>query len=288
MNIMKKLLFTALTWSLTTAASALELEVFAAGPAGFHATSTLIKGEKSAILVDAQFTLSEAHRLAAQILESGKTLKTVVITHAHPDHYFGLEVILQQFPNATVVAAPEVAEQMKLLGPQKLAQWKPLYGNNLTSTPLSAAPLAQTFLELDGERIELLDLLPGEIEHSTALYIPSLKAVIAGDLAYNGVHVWLAETNATRRGNWLTNLKRIAALNPKIVVAGHKVPGRADTAAVLTETAAYIDAFVSALTVSKNPEELVAKVKEKVGSQALPIILEIAAKAVFTEGPHSH
>src|SRR4051794_5898747 len=79
-------------WSLTMmsliylasalAVSAPKIEVFTAGAAGFHATSTLIEGEKDAVLVDAQFTRSEAHRLAAQILESGKRLKTVFITHA--------------------------------------------------------------------------------------------------------------------------------------------------------------------------------------------------------------
>src|SRR5690606_36377879 len=93
------------------AAAPLTATVHTAGEAGFSATSTLIAGEKDAILVDAQFTLSEAHRVAAMILESGKRLTHVFVTHAHPDHYFGAEVILRQFPGAKLVAPPEVVAE---------------------------------------------------------------------------------------------------------------------------------------------------------------------------------
>lgn len=63
--------------------------VFTGSLAGFLVDSTLVAGDKEAILIDAQFDLADAHRLVAMILESKKTLTTVYVTHAHPDHYFG-------------------------------------------------------------------------------------------------------------------------------------------------------------------------------------------------------
>ena len=80
---------------------------------GFLVDSTLVTGDKDAILIDAQFDRADAHRLVAQILESQKNLTTVYITHSHPDHYFGLEVIHQAFPKAKLVALPATVAEIK-------------------------------------------------------------------------------------------------------------------------------------------------------------------------------
>ena len=95
------------------AQSHLQLRIFTSSPNGYSVNSTLVYGDKDAILIDSQFLLSEAHRLAAMILESGKNLTTVYITHPHPDHYFGLAVIKQAFPNAKLVALPATVAGIK-------------------------------------------------------------------------------------------------------------------------------------------------------------------------------
>ncbi len=255
---MKSFRLAALSFTLATAAFAapLTLDVFTAQPQGFLVTSTLIFGEKDAVLIDAQFTLSEAHRLVAQLLESNKNLKTVFITHAHPDHFFGLEVVKAQFPNAEVITTPAVLEEMKALAPAKLAQWKPLYGANLTSAPVFPKAFAGDHLELEGQRLELISLSAGESAAATVVWIPSIKAAIVGDLAYSEVHVWLADADAGRRENWLKSLRQIKALGPQVVVAGHEAPNAKRTAAVLDDTAAYLKDFNVALTTSKNADEL--------------------------------
>ena len=89
------------------------VQVFTASPGGFLVDSTLVSGDKEAVLIDAQFTLADAHRLVAQLLESNKTLTTVYITHDHPDHYFGLAVIAQAFPKAKLVALPATVAEIK-------------------------------------------------------------------------------------------------------------------------------------------------------------------------------
>jgi glyoxylase-like metal-dependent hydrolase (beta-lactamase superfamily II) len=76
------------------------------GQIGYDVNSTLVIGEKDILLIDPQFSLSEAHRLAAEILESKKHLATIYSTHAHPDHLFGLAVLKQAFPDAKIVALP--------------------------------------------------------------------------------------------------------------------------------------------------------------------------------------
>ncbi|MBS1153912.1 MAG: hypothetical protein H6Q89_5610, partial [Myxococcaceae bacterium] len=160
------------------------------------------------------FAAPEAHRLTAVLLESKKNLKTIFITHAHPDHFFGLEVIKAQFPNAEVLTTPAVAAEMKVITPAKLLTWKPIYGTNLTNAPVTPKTFAGGYLDLEGQRLDLISLPAGESESATVVWVPSIRTAVVGDLAFNRVHVWLAETNPIRRENWLRNLAKVKALDP--------------------------------------------------------------------------
>ncbi len=268
----------------TSASSApLKTEAFTAGPEGFLVTSTLITGEKDAVLIDAQFTLAEAHRLTARLLESRRVLKVIFITHAHPDHYFGLEVLKAAFPEAEVLASPSVAAEIQATAATKLAQWKGMYGANLTSVPVTPRPYAKDFLELEGQRLELVELGAAESESATAVWLPSTRTLIAGDAAYLDVHVWLAETDAVRRATWLKNLEKLKALKPAQVIAGHQASGAApkEPTAALDGTARYIRDFNAALGASKGVDQLTARMNAKHGRRQLPIILTLAAKAAL-------
>src|SRR5688500_10270096 len=76
----------------------LQLKVVTSSEGSLYANFTMIMGEKELVLVDAPFTRSDAHRLVAEILETGLELKYLYITHDHPDHFFSMEVIMQAFP----------------------------------------------------------------------------------------------------------------------------------------------------------------------------------------------
>lgn len=259
----------------------LEVEVFTSDAAGFHATSTLIKGEKDAILIDAQFTLSAAHRLTAQIIESGRNLKSIFITHAHPDHYFGLEVILRQFPAAKVYAIKDVVEQMNELGPKKLQTWKPMYGANLTSAPLTAEALVGDTMTLDGSEIQIIELKEAEIEYTAMVFIPSIKTVVAGDLVYDGIHPWLAETNTARRTQWLKHLNMISALNPKVVIAGHQKPGTGLSVGGVLATTNYIHNFNKVVKTTRDADIAKQQILKKYPALALPVILDFSIQNAY-------
>lgn len=259
----------------------LTVTAHSAPESAFSATSTLISGQRDAILVDAQFTLSSGVRVADWIQQSGRRLTTVYITHGHPDHYFGLAPILAKFPDAQVLAAPAVIEELRAYAPQALAQWKPLYGADLTAEPVFPKPFNGGQITLEGQTIDLIALQPAESEHATAVWVPSAKTLIAGDAVFNGVHVWLAGVNADRRENWLHNLERLKALGPTVVIAGHRAPGVTDSAAVLDSTAQYIRDFSQTVTTSRRPEEVISRMTAAHGNRTLPVILELAAKSAF-------
>ena len=255
--------------------------VFAGSPNGFDVTSTLIAGDKEAILVDAQFTLAEAHRVVAMILDSKKTLTTIYITHGHPDHYFGLEAIKAAFPKARIVALDKPLAEIKKTAAGKVKQWGPMYGAQITAKPVFPTALEGTTLTLEGQTIEVKGPTQGDDAMGTYLWIPSIKTVVAGDAVFNGVHVWTAETNALSRKAWVKTLDDIAALGPTTVIAGHKAATAKDDASSVKWTKDYLAAFDAAVASSRTAEEVVTKVKAKYKDAQLDVILSIGAGAQF-------
>lgn len=285
---MIRILATILTLFAVTASaeqpSKLKVDVFTASPGGFLATSTIVSGEKEAILIDAQFTLAEAHRLAARVLESGKTLKAIYITHAHPDHFFGLEVLKAQFPRARILASKQVIREMKAITAAKHGYWKPIFGDNLTRSPLFPVAFDGTALELEGNRLELIAIEGAESDAATVVWIPSVKTVVAGDLVYEGVHAWLADAaTPARREAWLENLAKLKALNPTLVVAGHRGSSANGAPSVLDDQAQYLRDFSAAVKASTSAADVVKIVSDKHPRLELPIVLDVASKAAFPD-----
>lgn len=111
-----------LTLGLSAAAHAeLNVKVYQADSNSFNVTSTLVTGEKEAILIDTGFTRADALRISADILDSKKTLTTILVSQADPDYYFGVETIKEIFPNAQVVTTPAVLAKIEAKLPNKLA-----------------------------------------------------------------------------------------------------------------------------------------------------------------------
>lgn len=265
----------------TPAPAPLKLQVFTGTPEGFLVNSTLVSGQKDAILIDTQFTLADAKKVAEAVKATGKTLTTVYVTHSHPDHYFGFPAIKEVFPNAKLVALPVIVTEIQQTWEGKVKQWKPLYKDAITATPVVPEPLAGTTLELEGEKLEVVGGVQGDDAQNSYVWIPSLKAAIVGDIAYYDVFPWTAETNPEARKAWLGSIDRVSALNPAIVVPGHQTAEKKPEPATLTFTKDYLVAYDEALTASKKPTDLQAKIKAKYPTAQLDIILKIGSEAAF-------
>ena len=283
---MSKTLNVLLTLAALTAPAAAESKLttttFTASQGGFLVDSTLVAGDKEAILIDGQFTLSDAHRLVAMILESKKTLTTVYVTHSHPDHYFGLDVIKQAFPHVKIVATPETVKEIKATWAGKVKQWAPMYGDLITKKPIIPTALKGNTLTLEGQTLEIKQG-NGDEAQETYVWIPSIKTVVAGDIVFRGVHPWTAEGKADGRKAWVKTLDEIAALEPDVVIAGHEDPkasGRADAGGVKW-TRDYLEAFDAAVASSKSAGEVTGKLKKQYPDAQLDVILQIGAGAQF-------
>jgi glyoxylase-like metal-dependent hydrolase (beta-lactamase superfamily II) len=264
------------------AESKLKVQPFTASGPGFLVNATLVTGEKEAVLIDSAFTRSDAHRLVAAVLDSGKNLTTLYVTHGHPDHYFGAEVVKAAFPKVKVVALPETIAVIKKTWQGKVKQWGPLYGANLTDKPVIPEPLKGKTLTVDGETLEVSGPVQGDDEGNSYVWIPGSKTLITGDVVFNGTYVWTAETRTAQRTAWIATLDKLEALQPTMVVAGHQRPDAKPDAASIAFTKAYLGTFEEAVTASKSSDEVQSKVKAKYPDLALEPILKFGADAQFT------
>jgi glyoxylase-like metal-dependent hydrolase (beta-lactamase superfamily II) len=208
-------------------------------------SATLITGEHDAVLVDAVMTSGQAAKLADWVAATGKDLTTVYVTHGHGDHWFGLSIILDRFPDAKAVAIPTVARNIaSQIGSDFIETfWKRRFPGQIPEILAGAEELDGDRFELEGEELIAVDLGHTDTDDTTVLHVPSIGLVVAGDAAYNDVHPYLAESDAAGRRSWLTALDTIEKLSPRAVVAGHKRPERADDPKILEQTRQYIRDF---------------------------------------------
>jgi len=264
--------------TVAIAQSRLQIKVITSAAEGFSVNSVLVSGEKDVILIDPQFLLSEAHRLVATILESKKNLTTVYVTHPHPDHYFGLAVIRQAFPNARLVALPACVAGIRGGWEARWKFWKPTYGNNLPDTgPILPEELQDTTLLLEGENLQIFGGVEGDGPNNSYVWIPSIKAVVAGDIVFSGVHFVVPKAHQ----EWVKTLDQIASLNPAVVVPGHQSAGAKNDASTLTFMKTYMEDFDKAVASSKTAEEVKSKVKSMYPNLGMENLLNAGAQAAF-------
>jgi glyoxylase-like metal-dependent hydrolase (beta-lactamase superfamily II) len=259
-------------------AAPLTLEVYTSNDYGYATTSTIVYGASEAVLIDPQFLASDARKVAAMIKASGRTLTTVYTTHAHPDHFFGIAVIKQAFPGARYVALPEVAKRMEAAWPGRREFWYPTYRDELPSaTPILPEPLAAPRLTLEGQTLEITGEVMGDGPGNSYVWIPSLRAVVAGDVVFFDRHLGVpADPSA-----WLATLDRIDALKPAVLVPGHKPASAGNDPRATQWMREYIRDFNAFRAQSTSAAELKAKVLGKYPTSALPARLDQAVEAAF-------
>jgi glyoxylase-like metal-dependent hydrolase (beta-lactamase superfamily II) len=179
------------------------------------------------------------------VVASGKNLTAIYLTHAHGDHFFGPGSLLERFPNARAVATQEVVEAMhEQLSPTSLENfWRKLFPGQIPEHFPIADPLPENELYLEGHKLVAVNTGKTDTAQSTCLYVLSVGLLVGGDVVYNGIHPYLAETNTESRLEWISTLDKVESLNPLTVIAGHKIPENKDEPRIIAETRQYLCDF---------------------------------------------
>jgi glyoxylase-like metal-dependent hydrolase (beta-lactamase superfamily II) len=201
----------------------LKFRVFLHSYLGFNSNSTLIYGERDAILVDASQLLSDTHRMIADIIPMRKKLTHIYVSHFHPDHHFGLRVLKHSFPHARIVALPSVVKDIVFTSSDKVELWAidrfgPDDIPHKTTIPM---PLSEPRLMLEGEELLFSDDWEGDSANNSVVWIPSIKVVCATDIAFHDCHLWPIESNVARRVKWRESINKLREFDARIVIPGH-------------------------------------------------------------------
>ena len=231
----------------------------------FQATaSTLIYGARDAVLVDAFMTIKQASALADWVAARGKNLTTIYITHGHGDHWFGVGTLLDRFPNAKAVATTNAVNVMRQnASPEALeGVWKAAFPGQIPDRLVIAEELKGNAIDLEGSQLVAVELGHTDTDYTTCLNVPSIGLVVAGDAAYNDVHLYLAESNPQTRREWIDALDKIDSLEPRAVIASHKRPESDDNPRIVEETRQYIRDFDRLAETTTSAEDFYNKMLE--------------------------
>ncbi|MBD9390819.1 MULTISPECIES: MBL fold metallo-hydrolase [Acidovorax] len=260
------------------AAQPLQIKVYNADGNSFNVNSTLVYGEKEAMVIDAGFTRADALRIAANVFDSGKELKTIYVSQADPDYYFGVETLKEFFPKAEVVTTPAVLEKINAKLAGKLAFWGPKMGANAPRTPVLPKAISGNTLTVDGQTVEIRGTT-GLLAHRPYAWIPSVKAVVGNIGVFGNLHVWTADTQTVaERSAWIAQLDEMAALQPTVVVPGHMLPGTTLDVTAVTYTKGYLQAFEKNAAATKTGAELIDAMKKAYPAAPMGLSLDIGAK----------
>jgi glyoxylase-like metal-dependent hydrolase (beta-lactamase superfamily II) len=258
---------------------------FAPGTSGMKwspISSTLISGMRDAVLVDTAITIDQNQKLVDWIAASGKNLTTIYATHGHGDHFFGVNTIQKKFPEARFMATREVIAvmQKQASAPVVNGYWKPRFPGQIDSTLVVADELKGGVMELEGEQLVSVPLGHTDTDNTTCLHAYSIGLVVAGDSAYNDVHLHLGESNAETRKAWIAALDTIESLKPTAVVAGHKRAGAVDTPNIIEETRKYIRDFDRIAANTQTASELYNQMLTIYPERVNPAVLWLSARAI--------
>jgi glyoxylase-like metal-dependent hydrolase (beta-lactamase superfamily II) len=260
----------------------LTTKVFFSDESGFAVASVIIMGKKDAAVVDTQWSLSNGHRLASEILETGLNLKTIYVTHAHPDHYFGLGPVAEAFPKAKVIALPAVARTINKQMFGKVDYWKPIIGvTNVPTKAVKIEEMSKNYFEIEGKRIEIIPEIMGDLKYNSVVWIPSIKTLYGSDVLFNQAHPFTCEITAAERKQWIKDIERLEKMGAEVVIPGHQKQGMPFDNSSMIYTKEYLKFTEEELAKQKTTEGFFYAMSMRYQSSILNFLSNEMNSAVF-------
>jgi glyoxylase-like metal-dependent hydrolase (beta-lactamase superfamily II) len=246
----------------------------------FLVSSHIIESNGEVALIDAQMFNDEADKFIEKAKKAKGTVKTIFITHAHPDHFFGLQRLKAAFPEARLVAMPATVEAVGQTGPGMLKFYREGFMNgalaaNLPTEIPALERLEGNTLKVGNAEFEVLTFPAAEVKDAHALWHKGTGSLLTGDLVYNNTHLWLADQEPQ---GWIAALKQLQKLPVKKIYAGHGEPGSKD---LIKKNLEYLNFFQKTRQGVKSGEELTKAVKGKFKKYRAPGIVDFAANKYF-------
>jgi glyoxylase-like metal-dependent hydrolase (beta-lactamase superfamily II) len=203
--------------------------------------STLIYGSQDAVLTDPGLTEDQARALGDWAAAQGRNVTDIFITHGHGDHFFAAGLLAERFGARVVATAGTIAQMQGSVAARPLL-WDKLYPGLIPPGPVTAVTVPGDRFTLEGHDLVMVDVGHGDADDNSVLHVPDLGLVVAGDVIYNGVHMYLAQSAAVGFGPWRDAIARVEALGSRHIVCGHQDKRLDDDAKrTIEQTRQYLD-----------------------------------------------
>jgi glyoxylase-like metal-dependent hydrolase (beta-lactamase superfamily II) len=223
---------------------------------GLHVNTQMVEGPNAVVIFDAQLLLPYADEVASYVQTLGKPVERIILSHAHTDHWGGLQVLTERFPDARVFALDGVADQIRAGGPARLDRLRRIYGDRAaTKVTLPTETITEGPQRIDGVTYDFKRFADGESDLQLAALLPEQKVLMAFDLFFSpNQHAF---TGANHFDHWMIVLESLKALQGyDTIIIGHDTPvGRSaiDTTMTYVKRAKEIHAAsADAKTYSEN------------------------------------
>ncbi|KAF2208273.1 hypothetical protein CERZMDRAFT_49837 [Cercospora zeae-maydis SCOH1-5] len=252
---------------------------------------TLIHGPKSAVLVNAPFTIAETEGLADWITETlgKKNLQAVYVSHGVHDFLLGLPTLRRRFPNVKTYCTQETLAAIKQsLKPNVLAAFSAQFPGQIDQQPAAdqAAELLppNNELDVDGHKLQAIVAGQAAVENSTILWVPSLRLAICGTVVYGSVHLMqVSAATKEKRQAWVAAIEKVEQLGPTSVIAAHQKSGEIPGVWHLRRTKDYLKTFGRLIESGQvtNAKELSAAMTEIYPGRFNTGALIVSSRAAF-------
>jgi glyoxylase-like metal-dependent hydrolase (beta-lactamase superfamily II) len=193
------------------------------------------------VLTDPAFTADQAHALGDWVAGVGRNVTDIFVTHGHGDHWFAAGLLAERF-GARVVASAGTIEQMHASVALRALLWDKAYPG-IPPAPITAVTVPNNRFTLEGHDLVIVEVGHSDTDDTTVLHVPELELVVAGDVIYNGAHLYIGESvTVGGLGPWQEAIDKVEALKPRHIVAGHQNKQLDDDAErTISETRQYLD-----------------------------------------------
>ena len=212
--------------------------------AGEAVNSLILETSASLVLFDLPVLYPVAEQIASFSKNLNKPIRKIVISHGHPDHWFGLWCFREQSSFASSGTISEISQFGEAYLAFKRTEMKPEELPPGVAVPKTALDSSDEVI--DGVTFSWKRHLRVEYEDGLSLVLPQHRVLVAADLIYNKVHLYLGqkdEKGLTGR-NWLSVLKSLSCESYDTIIPGH---GQIGDERLIAECIDYIEKIMPLL-----------------------------------------
>jgi glyoxylase-like metal-dependent hydrolase (beta-lactamase superfamily II) len=253
---------------------------------GSPVASTLIYGSEDAVLTDPAFTTDQASALGDWVAGKDRNVTDIFITHGHGDHWFAAGLLAERFGARVVATAGSIA-QMDLSVALRPLLWDKAYPG-IPPSPITAVTVPGNRITLEGHDLQMVEVGHSDTDDTSVLHIPDLDLVVAGDVIYNGAHLYIGESvNVDGLDPWREAINKVEALKPRHIVCGHQNKHLNDDAErTIAETRQYLDDADEYLRTEPTAVDFFTAMVDRYPNHLARTVLWAGASAVYSVREH--